>query len=303
MDCSTIIVSYNTFALTEVAVRSALASAASLQHEVIVVDNSSPDDSARRLRDAFPKAEYPNVDIVASSENLGFSRGNNIGARRAKGRVLFFLNPDTVVHDNAIPHLCAYLDAHPEAGAVGPRVINTDGTDQLSTAPFSTALTLLRYYFPVRPLRPRPPLVPQPVDIVNGCALALRRDAFDHVGGWDERYFMYAEENELCLALHRAGYTNVFLPGAVITHHGGSSSLEQYAEQQVIAHRSVLKFLRRHCPPAVVYLNRMAGVIGFGMRATAFSVLAYVRPSRAAEYRLRGDAASTIWRWFLFSYD
>ncbi len=303
MDCSTIIVSYNTFDFTREAVRSALHSATGLAHEVIVVDNASPDESARRLREALPPITHPNVHVIANPDNRGFSAANNQGAAHARGRVLFFLNPDTVVHADTIPQLVALLDTRPDVGAAGPRVFNADGTDQRSVYPFHTAAELLRQYLPaLRFTRERYPKQSGPVDVVKGCALALRRDAFDAVGGWDEAYFMYSEETELCWQLHARGLRSYFLREAVITHYGGAASRERYVEQQVMGLRSTLYFLRRHGSPAIVAVNRAAGTVGFAVRAVAFHALAALRPTRAEDYRLRGRAASAVWRWFLFDY-
>lgn len=308
MDCSTIIVSYNTFELTRDAVRTALESAPALEHEVIVVDNNSPDQSADLLREAFPIPTHPDVHIIANKENVGFSKANNQGAAQAKGDVLFFLNPDTVVRGNAIQRLVAFLRARPDLGAVGPRVLNPDGSDQASTLPFQTAGSLLHHYLPIgdllRGADRRTDMIPdasQPVDIVVGCALALRRDAFDEVGGWDESYFMYAEETELCWNLREAGYTNYFLREAEIIHYGGASSRDHYTEQQLLACQSAARFLRRH-NRWLVGLNRLAGFLGFAGRAVAFDVLAWLRPERAEEYRPRREAASVLWRWFLTDY-
>lgn len=309
MDCSTIIVSYNTFELTLDAVRSALRSGGPLQHEVIVVDNASPDQSARRLREALPESDYPNVHIVASNENLGFSRANNAGARLANGRVLFFLNPDTIVRGDAIPLLVRFLDANPEAGAVGPRILSADGTDQPSVRPFTTVWNMLRYYLPVgsllrgRARRLDPVLrASGPVDIVRGCALAIRRDTFVAVGGWDESYFMYAEEDELCWNLRQAGYSNYFLREAQVVHFEGGSTLADYTAYQIMERRSALRFLRKRGKASHVIVNRIGGSIGFGVRAVLFRLLAVLRPREAASFRRRGDAAAALWRWFVFSY-
>ena len=307
LDCSTIIVSYNTFELTREAVRTARDAAPGLAHEVIVVDNASPDRSAARLADAF--ADAPDVRVIASAENLGFAKANNVGAAAARGRVLFFLNPDTVVLGDAVRRLVAFLDAHPEVGAVGPRVYHGDGTDHPSAFAFPTATGLLRYYFPVldalrgRDRREDPtPERSGYVGFVHGCALALRRDAFEAVGGWDERYFMYSEETELCWALREAGYRSYFLREAEIVHFGGVSSRERYAEQQVMTARSAATFLRRHRSPWLVGLNRVAGALGFAGRAAAFGALMRLRPDRAESYRPRREAASALWRWFLTDY-
>ncbi len=295
MDCSTVIVSYNTYDLTLEAVRSALSGAPGLEHEVIVVDNASPDETAARLEAAF--GGDPRVRVVANVDNRGFSAANNQGAAVASGRVLFFLNPDTVVHGDAVGRLVSYLDRHADAGAVGPHVLNADGTDQTSTAPFESFGSVFRNCFAIGS-RPRPPLdQPSRADVIKGCALALTRKAFEAVGGWDERYFMYAEENELCLALDAAGYHNAFVPSAVITHYGGAASADRYVEQQLMAVQSADAFLRRHGSGALVRFNRVAAAVGYGARVPAFAALARVQPSRAAEYRRRGAAAAAICRY------
>ena len=309
MNCSTIIVSYNTFDLTRAAVEAAQAAAGDLAHEVIVVDNHSPDESAARLRVAFPEAEHPHIHILANAENAGFSKANNQGAARAQGTVLFFLNPDTLAHDQAIRTLYDFLTTHPEAGAVGPHVLNADGTDQPSTSPFPTMRRILRHHLPLGSLLRgkdrRDDVIPsatRPVDIVNGCALALRREAFDAVGGWDESYFMYAEETELCFALRQAGYTTYFVRAAQITHYGGASTQDTYAAQQIVQQRSALQFLRRHHSRWFVAWYRITGVLGFGLRAVLFPMLARLRPTRASAYRQRGEAAAALFRWFLRDY-
>lgn len=306
MNCSTIIVSYNTFELTRDAVETALGAAEGLDHEVIVVDNASPDDSAERLRASFPEDAYPTVHVVHNEENVGFSRANNQGAAIAEGEVLFFLNPDTVVRGRAIRVLYDFLQDHPEAGAVGPRVRNDDGTDQPSTFPFVTAREIVRQHLPVgallrgRDRREDPiPTETGPVDVVKGCALALRREVFEQAGGWDESYFMYAEEVELCYALSRMGYANYYVREAEIVHYGGASSMDQYAEQQIVHQRSVVQFLRRHHGTPLLVLYRVTGALGFGARAVIFPVLARLHPEAASQYRRRGDAAATLFRWFL----
>lgn len=309
MDCSTIIVSYNTFAMTCEAVRTALAAAPGLETEVIVIDNNSPDQSGPRLREAFPAADYPNVHIRCNTDNPGFAAANNQGAELARGAILFFLNPDTVVHDDAIRVLCDFLHAHAEVAAVGPHVLNADGTDQPSTFDFVTARGLLHHYLPLGALlmgadaREDPvPIQTSHVDVVKGCALAIRREVFDELGGWDASYFMYAEETELCYGAAQAGYVNYFVREAVITHYGGASSIDYYAQQQIVHQRSVLHFLKRHHGTELLLLNRLLGTVGFGARALLFPMLKAVRPHNREAYQRRGEAASTLFRWFLLDY-
>ncbi len=310
MDCSTIIVSYNTYALTKTAVEAALAAASGLDHEVIVVDNASTDGSAEKLYADFPKLHHPRVTIIAHDFNAGFSAGNNLGAERAQGRTLYFLNSDTIAGPGSTGILCRFLDAHPQAGAVGPRVYNADGSDQASVAPFPAAGRLLRYHLPVFDVlrgrdrrRDDVPAATAPVEVVKGCALAITRTAFDRVGGWDESYFLYAEETELCYQLVRLGYTNYFVREAEIVHLGGASAAtDDYVKHQILNARSAAVFLRRHRGPALALLDRAAGIVGFGARSLLFALLALRRSDQADAYRLRGRAAAALWRWFLFDY-
>lgn len=308
MDCSTIIVSFNTFDDTRRAVSTALASGASIHHEVIVVDNGSPDGSEGRLRHHF--SADARVRILGSGGNIGFAAANNVGADVASGRVLFFLNPDTLVHADAIPALATFLDDHPEVGAVGPRVLNPDGTDQATVLSFLTSGEILRQYLPVldalRGRDRRTDLVPAtsgPVDVVKGCALAIPRRTFDMVGGWDTSYFMYAEEVELCWQLRQAGYETYYFRDPVITHLGGVASRDRYVEQQILDRSSALQFLRRHGGSARVLLNRLAGAIGFGSRVLGFSLLIRLRPEQADDYYLRREAAAALFYWFARVYE
>lgn len=308
MDVSVIIVSYNTFDLTKAAVNSVFASTNDLQVEVIVIDNNSPDKSADRLKACYEERSFQ-VTIIENRENRGFSAANNQGAAIAKGKSLFFLNPDTLVHDRAINLLVDFIQTHKDAGAVGPRVLNTDGTDQISVARFATAWTIVQHHLPVLSLLGAKkkadlltPAATTNVDVIKGCAIMIDRQVLEEIGGWDESYFMYSEETELCLALVSAGYTNYFVREAVITHHGGQSSMEYYAEQQVVQQRSALQFLRRHHGIPVRLVHRASGLLGFGARALVFPAMALIRPAHAASYKLRGDAASRLFRWFLLEY-
>ena len=300
MDCSTIIVSYNTYALTEAAVRAMLGSTGDVEHEVIVVDNASPDESERRLRSAF--ADDARVTVLASGGNVGFSKANNVGARVARGRMLFFLNPDTVAHPDAVQRLVAFADSTPDAGAIGPKVTNPDGSLQPSAMRFPHMRALACHRFPFLTLfgcRPPPLDAPSVVDVVNGCALMLSRETFDAVGGWDERYFMYSEETELCRSTAELGRRTYFVPHAQIMHYGGQAGLDQYAEQQVLMAQSELAYLGRHGGAMLRGFARASGVAGFAARALAFGVLGAARTGRRADYQRRSKAASALWRYYL----
>lgn len=302
-DCSTIIVSYNTYELTLEAVRTALAAADDLRHQVIVVDNASPDRSGERLASAF--SNDPRVTLITNHRNSGFSAANNQGAAISTGDVLFFLNPDTVVHAHTIARLVSFVRSHPEAGAVGPTILNADGSLQPSVLEFPTARWIIHYHLPVKSLMTgsdrridRTPHATEPVDAVKGCALCIRRSAFEEVGGWDESYFMYSEETELCRALVQSGYVNYFFAPASVTHLGGAASAERYAHEQVRIAESATSYIRRHHPGPHLLLFRASGLLGYAARVVAFSILMRRRPQQREAYRLRRDAARKLTRWF-----
>ncbi|MGA7304962.1 MAG: glycosyltransferase family 2 protein [Rhodothermales bacterium] len=306
MDCSTIVVNYNTWELTVDAVRSALAGAGKLQHEVIVVDNGSTDDSVKQLESAFAAEFKDNVSLIVNEENHGFSKGNNIGASAARGDVLFFLNSDTIVHDSAIEVLYHFVRKRPEAGLVGPLVLNADGTEQASTFAMLTAFRIIRHNIPIWSLilgkDKREDYVPsqtEPVDSLNGCAIAVRREVFERIGRWDESYFMYAEDRELSFAALQHGLVNYFCREASITHYGGASSWKDYHKQQVVALRSALEFLRRHHGRTIRAVFRISGAIGFGLRVPIFGLWERSRPELAEDYRRRKMAAAELFHWFV----
>jgi GT2 family glycosyltransferase len=139
------------------------------------------------------------------------------------------------------------------------------------------------------------------VDIVKGCAIAMRREVFDAIGGWDESYFLYAEERELCKATVGAGYRNYFVRAARIVHFGGRSvKQEDYAGQQIIQQQSALAYLKRHHGRFLVSANRVMGLLGFGTRAVFLSLLGGIIGRPAVS--IRGHAARHIFRWFLLDY-
>ncbi len=305
---STIIVSYNTFEFTRDSIISAQQSSPEIEHEIIVIDNHSPDKSGARLLDNFGPTKDDSLHIVELETNRGFAAANNVGAAMASGEVLFFLNPDTLVKPGAVAEIYRFIIDRDNVGAVGPHVVNTDGSDQESISSLITVKSLVKHFLPIEALfranvskQVSTPKQNTPVDVVKGCAIAMRRKVFQEVGGWDESYFLYSEERELCHTLLHSGYQNYFLRSAQIVHIGGAStSQENYANQQIVQHRSTLQFLRRHHGRSVVILFRLLGILGFGSRGIIFWLIE--RFSDDAQYRVRGSAARSLFRWFLLDY-
>ncbi len=232
--------------------------------EIIVIDNASSDGSAAMVADEFPLAI-----LVANSENRGFTRGNNQGLALARGRHILFLNPDTVVLGEALTTMVAYMDAHPQVGASGPRLIYADGTPQSSRRRFPTLATALfestplAWHWPAS-LNPwarryrmedertfavsEPPKVldeAEEVDWLVGAALLARREALEQIGGFDEGYFMYSEELDWCRRAKDAGWRIVFLPAAEIMHHEGKSSEQVTAARHIRFQTSKVRYFRK----------------------------------------------------------
>jgi GT2 family glycosyltransferase len=229
-----IIVNYNTGEDAVACAASAVADLASIPADVIVVDNASRDGSVERLRAA------PGITLVASDTNRGFGAAINQARRLTNAPLLWVLNPDCRVVPGALGALARTLGIHPECAIAAPQLLNEDGTIQASARGEPGALTglfgrhgLLTKIFPraaaARRNLPAADLVASgvesaAVDWVMGAAMLIRRDRFDEVGGFDERYFLYWEDADLCHRLRDAGFTTRYVPGARVRHAGGASA-------------------------------------------------------------------------------
>jgi GT2 family glycosyltransferase len=300
-DLSIILVNWNSLDFTEQCIASIEANACGLDYEAIVVDNASADAPCSSLT-----ARFPSVTLVLSESNLGFGRANNLAARRSSGRYLLFLNPDTVVLNDALPRMVDLLATNPQAGAVGCRLINADGTVQMSCVQnFPTvlnqllALDFLKRRWPATPpwgIRALDVTLRKPVhevEVVSGACILVRRQLFEWIGGFSPEYFMYAEEVELCHSIRRAGWSVLHAAEAQVTHFGGQSTKGREDDFAAIAMRdSVHRFLRRTRGNAYASLYRAGLLISAGCRLAA---LALVYPATMLPIpRLRRQQVSRI---------
>ncbi|MEX2425856.1 MAG: glycosyltransferase [Thermomicrobiaceae bacterium] len=242
IDLSVVIVSYNTSDLLNNCLSSIEAWLEAHAHtgEIIVVDNASTDGTPGMISRRFPE-----VVLIENKKNVGFAAANNQGMRSARGRYIVLLNPDTTVIGDAFGQLARYLDANPEVGLVGPKLIYPDGQVQSSRRRFPTRLTgylestLLQEYWPDNRVARRYYLADKPddrtqqVDWLVGACLMARREAIESVGLLDERYFMYSEEVEWSYRLSRQGWKIIYLQAATVVHHEGASSSQNVAQRQV----------------------------------------------------------------------
>lgn len=252
MDVSVVIVSWNVADLLMACLESLYRTPSRYTFEVLIVDSASTDDTVARVR-----ARFPQVRLFALRENVGFTKGNNIALREARGRHLFLLNPDTEVLGNALDVLVAYMDAHPDVGIAGPHTLNTDGTTQSTRRRFPTLAVGFYESTWLQPYAPRPLLAHYyaqdvaddaiaDVDWVQGSALLARRDVYDALGGLDEGYVMYCEELDWCKQAKGAGWRVVYVGTAHIVHHGGRSSEQVGARKHIMFQTSKLRYFRKH---------------------------------------------------------
>ncbi len=261
-DLSIIIVNWNVRDLLRRCLEHIPPAVGNLAYEVIVVDNASTDGSQALAH------RFPHVRWIQNEENLGFTRANNQGIESARGRYICFLNPDTEPQPGSLVTLAHYLDTHPDVGIVGPQLRYPDGTLQPSRYRFPTLVTALMESTPIAWHWPHNPwsrryhcadLSPDhehEADWLNGACLMVRRQVIDQVGPFDEGFFMYSEELDLCRRAKRQGWRVVYVPDALVIHHEGKSSEQVVAARHVHFNRSKVRYFEKHHGRAAAALLR-----------------------------------------------
>jgi GT2 family glycosyltransferase len=226
----------------------------SLPLELVVVDNASTDGSADAVR-----ARHPEALVIANAENAGFARACNQGWRASRAPLVLFLNPDAEVAPGAVETLVRLLESRPAVGAAGPRTRGSDGTIQVSTGSDLAPLAELRQRRLVRGVARREAHALAQAEAlharehepawVSGSCLVARRTAIEAVGGFDERFFLYEEDADLCRRLREAGWRIVFTPEAEVRHHLGRSMSKAPRRARLEYHRSHRLYYRKHNGP------------------------------------------------------
>lgn len=207
-DLSVMIVNYNTAAFLKRCLNS-LSSQGDINLKVIVIDNASDDNSQELVRN-----EFPWVELVANKQNLGFSRANNQALRSCKSKYVYFLNPDTEVQHGALVAMMRFMDSHPEVGLAGNRIVNPDGSPQSSVE---------TRYPGQKHAREELKGLEGGIAWVLGASMIARAGLIEDLGGFDERFALYGEEQDLCLRIRKAGWAIGHIPDAVVIHWGGQS--------------------------------------------------------------------------------
>jgi len=274
MKLSIIIVNYNGAKFLEKCLASVLAAAEDCSGgvEVAVIDNASKDNSAEVL-ELFRNR----VQVLLNPKNLGFSAGNNKLATLSKSEYLFFLNNDTETQKNALSVLLRYLDQNPAVAAVAPQLLNPDGSIQIPGNP------LFKWVYRAKK--------PVSLSFLSGAAFMVRRSVFEAVGRFDENYFFYNEDLDLCREIKKRGFRLMMVPEAKVLHYGGQASQTNKLQVSLEGIRGGLYYVKKQYPGWVYPIYR-AG-IGLGAGLALFGLLPFAISDR---YRVHIKMAFAVCR-------
>jgi GT2 family glycosyltransferase len=306
VELSIIVVNWNTRQLLKECLESVRNNPPECSFEMLVVDNASTDGSVEMV-----KGEFPEFVLIENQTNRGFAAANNQGFEVAKGRDILLLNSDTVVHGRVLENSVQYLREHAEVGAMGCRVLNTDGTVQLTCSEFPSLLNQILLASGLWKLR-RPRYFgkylmtdwqrdsEREVEVITGCYLLVRRAVIDQVGVLDEDFFFFGEETDWCLRMRRAGWQLRLAPIGTITHHGSASAKKLNHKRDVMLSGAMVRLQLKHFGVAAAVASWLIAAIFNGSRAIYWTVRAVVTPSegasnRATHFRRVLGALGTIW--------
>lgn len=298
LDLSIVIVNWNVCDLLRDCLNSVQNTVHNITYEIIVVDSASSDASVDMV-----KSEFPNVKLLAQNENVGFTRGNNLGLAIATGRHLFLLNPDTVVLDHAVEQMVDYLDQNPAVGIVGAHTLNTDGTHQSTRRRFPTFTSALFESTWLQPYAPQSLLnrfyavdiaddAIAPVDWVQGSALMARREVYEQIGGLDTNFVMFSEEVDWCKRAKDHGWEVIYYGQAQIIHHGGQSTAQIAAQKHIYFQESKLRYFYKHHGAFQAQLLRLFLMLNYLWEIIIHGIKAFVGHKRD----LRKQYIHTYWQ-------
>lgn len=297
MDISVIIVSWNVAELLRDCLASLYAAdTGGRTMEIIVVDSASSDSTVEMV-----EREYPGVRLFAQAENVGYTRGNNIGLAASVGRYLLLLNPDTEVIGDALAQMAAVLDSQPDVGIVGPHTLNTDGTTQASRWRFPNRRVAFLETAWLRPYAQKTlahyayadvsPESTHGADWMQGSCLLARREVYAQIGGLDTGYVMFYEELDWCRRAYEADWKSVYVGTAQIVHHGGKSTEQIGARKHIYYNESKLRYFARVYGGGFAFILRMFLLAVYGWQMT----LEWAKGLLGSQRGLRRERVSTYW--------
>jgi GT2 family glycosyltransferase len=286
-ELAVIVVNYNVRELLRDCLRSVLASEGLAGLEIIVVDNCSSDGSAEMVA-----AEFPGVRLIVSATNDGFAAANNRGIRAAEpSRSVMLLNPDTVVPPHALADLVAFMDAHLEAGVVGPKLVKGDGSlDLACRRSFPDPRIAFYHAFGLDRLFPHSREFARynltfmdedqqaEIDCVVGAAMVVRREAIEQAGLLDESFFMYGEDLDWAYRIKQRGWRVFYNPAVVITHYKGQSSRQRNVRSILAFYDAMVTFHRKHYAARTLFAVNWAIFAGIGLRCLLALTVNLFRP-------------------------
>lgn len=295
MKLSIIILCWNDRKVIEDCLKSIYSNTGFTEFEVIFSDNGSSDGSVELIH-----ASFPLVRVIENGCNLRFAKANNVGIRAACGEYILILNPDTIIHAGCLDRMVDFADRHPEAGAFGCRVLNADGSYQVSARPFASfkgeliAALYMRWlgrlsgWFAADSYTGWGGESVRPVDWVSGCFILARGNVLKAIGGFDEQFFYYYEDMDLCRRIRQAGYSILYNPDATITHLGGQSTKSRFTPLAFVLDGQVTRYLYyyKYYGRLGVRRARWIMLISALLRFSGFGLKQLVHPTEAVRKRL-----------------
>ncbi|MCU0415196.1 MAG: glycosyltransferase, partial [Ignavibacteriaceae bacterium] len=254
MDLSIIIVNYNVKEFLQNLLQSIEKASSKISKEIIVIDNASDDGSVEVIKEKFPS-----LKLIENKVNVGFGRANNQGLKIASGKFILFINPDCIVSEDTFDKMISFFISHPDCGLAGCKILNSDGTLQLACrrsfpGPWTsfTKVTGLSNLFPNSRIFARYNLTyldenkTYEVDAVSGSFMMIRKEVYDKVGGFDEQFFMYGEDLDLCYRVQKAGFKVYYVHNTQIIHYKGESTKKSNLDETKLFYDAMHLFVKKH---------------------------------------------------------
>jgi len=274
--------------------------------EVVVADNGSTDGSIEFIRE-----NYPQVRVIENGKNLRFAKANNVGIQASQGEYVLILNPDTIIHEGTLDKIVSLADRHPEAGAFGCRVLNSDGSYQGCIRPLPTirgewiaalylsALAHLSDWFQPNLYVRWKGNTERAVGWLAGCFILLRGDLLKKLGGFDEQFFYYHEDMDLCRRVWQASTSILYTPEVSITHLGGQSTSKRFPPVGFALDGQVTRYLyyyKHHGKRGVRSIRRIA-LVSLALRRIGYGLAQLVRPTEIRKAHL--ELLRVLFEWNL----
>ena len=265
----------------------------STSFEVIVSDNGSTDGSPE-----FIHKNFPQVRVIENGANLRFAKANNVGIAASSGEYILILNPDTIIHDGTLDKIVSFADQHPEAGAFGCKVLNSDGSYQVSGRPFASvrgewiaalyvrSLGYLSRWFLSDSYNGWKGEAQRQVDWLSGCFILARGDLLKRLGGFDEQFFYYYEDMDLCRRIWQAGHPIIYTPEMTITHLGGQSTKHSPTGFALDSQVTRYLYYYKYYGKRGLGRARRAVLMSLLLRRFSYGLIQLLKPTEAHKKRL-----------------